>query len=82
MEANFYHIDELAEKSTTPVHIISNWVSLGILIPDGMATDSTPIFSEDSLKTIAKIKSLLEVGYELSEVRKNYQESRTPCCSR
>ncbi|HAK45149.1 MAG TPA: hypothetical protein DCO79_04410 [Spirochaeta sp.] len=70
MNVNFYHIDDLAKKSGTPPDTISEWISKGVFIPDGMATDSTSIFSEDSLGIIEKIKSLLELGYELDEVKK------------
>ena len=70
MEANFYHIEELAEKSSTPIETITEWVSNGIVVPDGRASDTTPIFSEESLKTITKVKSLLELGYETGEVKK------------
>ncbi len=70
MKINFFHIDELAEKSGTPLSTIEAWVSDGIFIPDGKASDLTPIFSIESLKTIEKIKSLIDVGYDNPEIKK------------
>ena len=70
MKINFFHIDELAEKSGTPLSTIESWISDGIFIPEGKASDSTPIFSIESLKTIEKIKSLIDVGYDNSEIKK------------
>lgn len=70
MNNEILHLEELAEKSGTPAQTISGWITEGIFSPEGLASDSTPIFSENSLESINKIKSLLSLGYDASEIKK------------
>jgi DNA-binding transcriptional MerR regulator len=63
-------LDEIAEKSGLTTETLSAWVDSGILIPEGYAEDSTPILSQNSLKTTKKISTLLSLGYNLEEIKK------------
>lgn len=81
MENNLLHLEDIAEQSETPVEIISSWLREGLFVPEGKASDSTPIFSNNSLKTIAKIKSLLELGYDTAEIRKIIKKVGLPTAS-
>jgi len=70
LDVNLYHLEDIAKKSGTPVSTLNEWLLAGILIPEGKAVDSTPIFSDDSLVQIEKINSLIAVGYDSAELRK------------
>lgn len=70
MENVILNLEELAEKSGSPAAEILGWINEGIFFPEGHASDSTPIFSNGSLKSIEKIRSLLELGYDPPEIKK------------
>lgn len=70
MKIDFYHLDELSEKSGIASETLSEWVKSGILVPEGFAGDSTPILSQNSLKMTEKISTLLGLGYDLEEIKK------------
>ena len=70
MEVNFYNIEDLAEKSGTSLKLLEEWVTGGIIPPEVQASDSTPIFSAETLKTIEKIKTLIDLGYNTDDIKK------------
>lgn len=81
MDINLLHIEDLAAKSETEKEIINSWLKEGLFLPEGRASDSTPIFSDESLKTINKIKSLLELGYDTAEIKKIIKKVGLPAAS-
>ena len=70
MKINLYHVDEISEKSALSIQTINDWIGEGILIPEGFAENNDPILSDESLKTVEKITSLLQLGYDLEEIKK------------
>ncbi|MDC7124720.1 MAG: MerR family transcriptional regulator [Spirochaetales bacterium] len=67
---NMFHLEELAEKTGTPAKTIELWLKEELFTPVGKTADSIPVFSEESLQSVAKINSLLELGYKHTEIKK------------
>ena len=65
-----FDLDEISKMSNTDALTIQSWINDGLFSPDLSTTDSIPFFSEESVKTIEKIQSLLQFGYEKEEVKK------------
>ncbi|MBI9105823.1 MAG: MerR family transcriptional regulator [Spirochaetales bacterium] len=70
MNTNLFHLDELTKKSGIDAATLKEWIESGILVPEGFAGDSTPIFSDTSLETIKKISTLIGLGYGIEEIKK------------
>ena len=70
MEINLFALEELVEKCRINGKTLSEWMDAGILTPEGYAEDSTPIFSDASLEMVEKIKTMMDLGYKLDDIKK------------
>jgi DNA-binding transcriptional MerR regulator len=70
MEIDLFDSNELIEKSGLDTETLSEWMEEGILAPEGYAEDSTPIFSDTSLETVKKIRTMMELGYDQGDIKK------------
>ena len=81
MEVNLYHIEDLAEKSGTPVGTIENWIKEGIIVSEVRAKDTPAMFSAETVAIIEKIKTFAEIGYSNEEIRKIIKKVGLPSAS-
>ena len=70
MKINLFNIDELSQASGIAPEKLLEWTGAGILSTEGFTGDSAPAFGGGSLETVRKISTLLELGYDLEEIKK------------
>lgn len=70
MSIRTYTLNEAARESSLPLEQLEKLLALGVVKPAAVTEDSQPLFDASSLKELAKIKGLVDLGYELEEIGK------------
>jgi DNA-binding transcriptional MerR regulator len=70
MRQKIYMRDDLSAKFRLSHARLSELERLKLIRPTGLTEDQVPVFSEDTLRQIAHIQKLQDLGYELEEITK------------
>lgn len=70
MQNNIYTRQEIMNKTGVTPEQLKAWQSFKLLQPVGYTDDKQPVYSHRLLEQIEKIKGLLDMGYELSDIQK------------
>jgi DNA-binding transcriptional MerR regulator len=69
MKQNVYIRDAFLAKTKTPAHQLKEWEELKLVRPVGFTDDSVPFYSEQAVAQVDQINRLLELGYNLADIR-------------
>lgn len=63
-------LQDLAAKSGVPAERLAEWTKVKLLKPDGYGEKKAPLFSADSLESLAHVQRLADLGYGTDEILK------------
>jgi len=63
MTKDILTLKELAAKAALPPRTVEEWVKLKLVRPSGFTEDREPLFSENAVERIARLRQLGELGY-------------------
>ncbi len=82
MVKNFLLRPEFIEKTKIPEKVLKVWEKLKIIKPSGLTEDEISFYTQDLVEHSSNIKKLIDMGYNLEEIRKILKKVRPPTVTR
>ena len=82
MAKNFLLRPEFIEKTKIPEKVLKAWEKFKIIRPSGLTEDKITFYTQDLVEHSSNIKKLIDMGYNLEEIRKILKKVGPPVVTR